>query len=542
MGWFDNLGLRGKLLINFLVSGGVLIAAVVFCILQIMSVGRGAEDLSKNWLPSVQAGGEISQLRLRYRVRSLEYMLPGSAEDKAKIEASLGDLDSQLGKVLKAYEPLIASDEERNVHQELLKAVAGYRAVVEEGVALTKGGQEEEAQALRKSRWVSEANRVRDQTDALLKINRVGADRAAADAMADVSRAVTGGLGALALCVVCALIVSFVVAQRIAARLGAAGDAARRIAGGDLQSRLPAAGPDEVGRLIGTMGEMQQSLRTAMGETRQGADQILEASQQLNHAVQQMDHSSTIQSGAASAIAANVEQLTVSINIVAENTGEAARVAGESDSQARDGHDAIEHLVGQIGQVAQVVRHAAEQIVQLKGESEKISDIVAVIKEIADQTNLLALNAAIEAARAGEHGRGFAVVADEVRKLSERTALSTGEIAQMVGAIQQSTGQVVEGVAQGVELVDGSVVYARQAGDAIARLREMAQRVAELIGDVDSALREQSSASTEVAKKIEDIATQAEEASAIAHQTSRASDSLNQTAHGLQQVVGRFRI
>jgi len=507
MGWFDNLGLRGKLLINFLVSGGVLIAAVIFCILQIMSVGRGAEDLSKNWLPSVQVGGEISQLRLRYRVRSLEYMLPGSAEDKAKIEASLRDLDGQLGKALKAYEPLIVSDEERNVHQELLKAVAGYRAVVEEGVALTKGGQEEEAQALRKSRWVGEANRVRDQTDALLKINRVGADRAAADAMADVSRAVTGGLGALALCVVCALIVSFVVAQRIAARLGAAGDAARRIAGGDLQSRLPAAGPDEVGRLIGTMGEMQQSLRTAMGETRQGADQILEASQQLNHAVQQMDHSSTIQSGAASAIAANVEQ-----------------------------------LVGQIGQVAQVVRHAAEQIVQLKGESEKISDIVAVIKEIADQTNLLALNAAIEAARAGEHGRGFAVVADEVRKLSERTALSTGEIAQMVGAIQQSTGQVVEGVAQGVELVDGSVVYARQAGDAIARLREMAQRVAELIGDVDSALREQSSASTEVAKKIEDIATQAEEASAIAHQTSRASDSLNQTAHGLQQVVGRFRI
>ena len=542
MGWFDNLGLRGKLLINFLVSGGVLIAAVVFCILQIMSVGRGAEDLSKNWLPSVQAGGEISQLRLRYRVRSLEYMLPGSAEDKAKIEASLRDLDGQLGKALKAYEPLIASDEERNVHQELLKAVAGYRAVVEEGVALTKGGQEEEAQALRKSRWVSEANRVRDQTDALLKINRVGADRAAAGAMADVSRAVTGGLGALALCVVCALIVSFVVAQRIAARLGAAGDAARRIAGGDLQSPLPAAGPDEVGRLIGTMGEMQQSLRAAMGETRQGADRILDASQQLNHAVQQMDQSSTIQSGAASAIAANVEQLTVSINIVAENTGEAARVAGESDSQARDGHDAIEQLVGQIGQVAQVVRHAAEQIAQLKGESEKISDIVAVIKEIADQTNLLALNAAIEAARAGEHGRGFAVVADEVRKLSERTALSTGEIAQMVGAIQQSTGQVVEGVAQGVDLVDGSVVYARQAGDAIARLREMAQRVAALVGDVDSALREQSSASTEVARKIEDIATQAEEASAIAHQTSRASDSLNQTAHGLQQVVGRFRI
>jgi methyl-accepting chemotaxis protein len=134
------------------------------------------------------------------------------------------------------------------------------------------------------------------------------------------------------------------------------------------------------------------------------------------------------------------------------------------------------------------------------------------------------------------------VVADEVRKLSERTALSTGEISQMVNAIQQSTGQVVAGVAHGVEMVDGSVVFAEQAGEAIARMREMAQRVAELVGDVDGALREQSAASTEVAKKIEDIASQAEEASAIAHETSRASDSMSSTAHGMQALVSRFRV
>ncbi len=542
MGWFDNLGLRGKLLVNFLVSGGLLVAALVFSLFLIRGIGTVANEVSQVWVPSLQASAKLSELRLRYRVRSLEYMLPGSAAEKEKIEASLRELDGLVQSELKAYESLISSEDERAVVQTLVKAVAAYRAVVEEAIALSKAGREEEAQQLRRTKWVQEANRVRDQTDALLKINRTGADRAAEQSASAVALATQSSLVALVLGVALALLASYLVAQRMTKRLESAVDTARRVAGGDLQGGLPATAGDEIGRLAAAMGEMQQSLRSAMGETRVGAERTLEASRQLNHAVQQMNQSASIQSGAASAIAANVEELTVSINVVSGNTGEAARLARDSDGQARDGHAAIEQLVGQIGQVAQVVKDAAERIAELKSESEKISSIVAVIREIADQTNLLALNAAIEAARAGEQGRGFAVVADEVRKLAERTALSTGEIAQMVGAIQQSTGQVVAGVGQGVELVDGSVAYAHQAGEAIARLREMAQRVAELIGDVDTALREQSAASTEVAKKIEDIATQSEEATAIAGETSRAADSLTQTAHGLQQVVGRFRL
>ena len=328
----------------------------------------------------------------------------------------------------------------------------------------------------------------------------------------------------------------------MSARLAATVDGARQIAKGDLTAQLPSGSEDEVGKLIYAMNEMQTALRSAMKETAASARDILGSSKSLNEAVSQMDKSASIQSSAASAIAANVEQLTVSINIVADNTGEAARVAHESDAQAGNGHTAIEQLVQQINEVANVVRMAADQIAQLKTDSEKISDIVSVIKDIADQTNLLALNAAIEAARAGEAGRGFAVVADEVRKLSERTALSTGEISQMVGAIQRSTGDVVAGVGRGVELVGSSVAFARQAGDAIARLREMAQRVAELVGDVDGALREQSAVSTEVAKKIEDIATQAEEASAIAHETSRAAESMASTAQGMEAMVSRFRV
>ena len=287
---------------------------------------------------------------------------------------------------------------------------------------------------------------------------------------------------------------------------------------------------------------MQEALRQAMGETRQSADEIIAASQSLNHAVDLIDQSATVQSTAASAIAANVEELTVSINHVSGNTSEAARLANASDEQAEEGHEAIAELVDQITQMSGVVHQAADTINSLRDESEKISSIVEVIREIADQTNLLALNAAIEAARAGETGRGFAVVADEVRKLAERTAVSTGEIRAMVSSIQQSTGQAVVGVQRGVDLSNSSVELAQRAGTAIAQLKEMAQQVAEVVNEVNNGLREQSAASTDVAVKIEQVATQSEEASAIAHETATAARSMDKTAQHMQEIVSRFRL
>ena len=542
MNWFDNLSLRTKLGINFCISGGVLIAAIIFCIVSIKSVGKDTEDIAQNWLPSIQGAAEISQLRLRYRVRSLEYLLPSTDAERDKIEKSLQELDQLVNDSFKKYEPLITSDEERNVYKAAIQAASAYRSAVGEAITLTKAGKSEEANQLRKTSWVKAANALRDQTDALVKINRTGAEAAANKAAKDVASATQAGLLSLVLGAAIAFLMTFMISQRMASRLGETVQAARSIAGGNLTSQLPSASTDEVGKLILAVGDMQDALRNAMRETTDSAGSILGAAKHLNEAVSQIDLSASIQSTAASAIAANVEELTVSINVVADNTSEAATLAQASDKQAGEGHQAIEKLINNIGDVANVVRTAAEQIGHLKGESEKISSIVAVIRDIADQTNLLALNAAIEAARAGEQGRGFAVVADEVRKLAERTSSSTGEITQMVQAIQLSTGQVVEGVDKGVLLVDSSVSYAQVAGDSIARLREMAQRVSGIVNDVNVALREQSAASTEVAQKIEDIATQAEEASAIAHETSQASNSMTETAHSMQALVARFRI
>ena len=541
MGWFDHLPLRYKLLVNFVASGGVLLLALVFLGFQIRAVGGHTQEIAKSWLPSVEAAAQISQLRLRFRVRSLEYMLPGSAEEKGKIRNGLKSLDTALNEALQAYLPLITSEAERRVHGEAVAAIQAYKAEVDKAIALAGSGDEEGAQTLRRTAWVKAADLVRDKTDELLKLNSDGAAQASQVAEGAVATGVQSSIISLVLGAVLALLVSWLVARRMERQLNEAVTATQRIAGGDLSGELPMAGHDEIGRMIEGLKAMQEALRQAMGETRHSADEIIEASQSLNHAVGLIDQSATAQSSAASAIAANVEELTVSINHVSENTSEAARLANASDEQAEEGHAAIEELVEKINQMSGVVHQAAEIINGLRDESEKISSIVDVIRDIADQTNLLALNAAIEAARAGETGRGFAVVADEVRKLAERTAVSTGEIRSMVTSIQQSTGQAVAGVQHGVDLSNSSVELAQRAGTAIAQLKEMAQQVAEVVNEVNNGLREQSAASTDVAVKIEQVATQSEEASAVAHETASAAQRMDATARRMQEVVARFR-
>ena len=195
---FNDISLRGKLIINFLVSGGVLIAAILFCLYQLRLVGADTREITSNWLTSIQQAGDISQLRLRYRVRSLEFMLAADDEERTKIGKSLDSLDTSLAEALKKYEPLVSGDEEKKTYDELLKAVAAYRATVTDAIGKMKDGQVDAAQELRRTTWVKAADAVRDATDALQKINRTGADAAAERASANVTSATSGGLIALA--------------------------------------------------------------------------------------------------------------------------------------------------------------------------------------------------------------------------------------------------------------------------------------------------------------------------------------------------------
>jgi methyl-accepting chemotaxis protein len=251
---------------------------------------------------------------------------------------------------------------------------------------------------------------------------------------------------------------------------------------------------------------------------------------------------STSQSEAASAMAATVEQITVSIAHVSEGAFEALRISRNSGELSEHGGEIIHRAAEEIRKIADTVRQTSTSIENLGEQSTRISSIVKVINEIANQTNLLALNAAIEAARAGEQGRGFAVVADEVRKLAERTSKSTQEVTQMIDTIQTSSRIAVDGMAAMVGQVDGGVALAQQAGEAINQINAGSSQVLSTVSDISSALAEQSKASNDIAAHIERVAQMTEENSASAELSASAASDLAKLADDMRTTVNRFKI
>jgi methyl-accepting chemotaxis protein len=234
--------------------------------------------------------------------------------------------------------------------------------------------------------------------------------------------------------------------------------------------------------------------------------------------------------------------MTVSIGQVAEHAQEAAAIADKSSALAREGESIVRAASSEMNSIAQSVRHGSELVETLNRRSAEISTIVRVIKDIADQTNLLALNAAIEAARAGEQGRGFAVVADEVRKLAERTGSATSEIGSMIEAIQRETSSVVETMQAGGDKVVQGVKLADEAAAALEKINAQTMEAVQSVNAIASATREQQAASSDIARNVERIAQMTEESGAAAHHNADSATSLERLASGLQSRVARFKL
>ena len=318
--------------------------------------------------------------------------------------------------------------------------------------------------------------------------------------------------------------------------------ASRHMAEGDLTIRLHSASKDEMSAIENSFNALADAFSRLIAQVKNGATEVLDASVQLNTASRHVSTASENQASAASSMAASVEQMTVAIDHVAQSAESARDMSRESGELSRQGARTVEAVVTEMDQIAGSVNESARMIDALGVQSEQISGIVNVIREIADQTNLLALNAAIEAARAGEAGRGFAVVADEVRKLAERTASSTREIAANVQAIQNGTKQAVASMRSGVDRVALGVIQARKAGESMLRVEAGSGRVVESVSEISLSLREQSSASTELAKDVEQIARMSEENSATVNENAATADQLQRLAGELRDAVNRFRV
>jgi len=331
-------------------------------------------------------------------------------------------------------------------------------------------------------------------------------------------------------------------ARQIRLPMQRAVDAAHAIAAGRLDARIDtSAGYEEAGRLLAALDEMQAGLRHVIGDTARSAAEVSSAADQLASASQRISDGARAQSESIGSTASSVEQVTVSFSQVADHAREAAEIAGRSASLSHEGETIVRQASSEMNSIAASVTESSRLVETLHKRSSEISTIVKVIKDIADQTNLLALNAAIEAARAGEQGRGFAVVADEVRKLAERTGSATAEIGNMIDAIQRETSSVVNTMQSGGEKVGEGVRLADEAASALGKISAEAAAVLASVNQIADAVREQQTASADIARNIERIAAMTEENTAAAAQTSSAAQTLATLAEGLKTGVARFQ-
>ncbi len=360
-----------------------------------------------------------------------------------------------------------------------------------------------------------------------------------------VSRANLTALILAAIALIACIAVSLYVIRDLFAKLGGepayAASVARRIANGELNHPV-AVRPGDSTSLLAAMGSMQNGLIQTIGEIRSNANQVLQAIESLRANEEQVANASMQQSEAGSSIAAAVEEMTVSITQVSEHADDADRLTENTSGEVQASAKVIHEATETIARIAERMSASAKVMADLGTSAEGISDIVKVIQGVAEQTNLLALNAAIEAARAGEQGRGFAVVADEVRKLAERTAQSTHEITAMIQRVQEHSLNAVRSMEEGRELADQGADRAGRAREAVSSLEEGARQVREAVASINVALREQRSASTDIAQSVEQIAQMSEQNHAATRDSLGQANSLQQLAHALEQTVGRFRL
>ncbi|MDX5362752.1 MAG: methyl-accepting chemotaxis protein [Pseudazoarcus pumilus] len=310
----------------------------------------------------------------------------------------------------------------------------------------------------------------------------------------------------------------------------------------DLRLRADTRGGDEIAAIAQGLNAMLEQFQQLVREINSHATQVQQTSADVASAVAHInEHVGTLNDSTATS-AASVEQLTVSINQVRDNADQTLKISEQSSQAAVEGGTVVRRTADGMLQTADSVRAAAEAVRRLGEQSTAIGSIVKVIQEVAEQTNLLALNAAIEAARAGEQGRGFAVVADEVRKLAERSAQSAREITDNIGAMQHSAQTAVNDMDHVVAKVGDDSELARAAGEAIERIENGSRQVVGVAQEIANALREQAQASDTLASQIEAIARSSDENAAALGETSSAVITLEDMARRMQQTVARFAV
>ncbi|KAF0180696.1 MAG: methyl-accepting chemotaxis protein [Nitrospirae bacterium] len=539
---FKNLSIKTRLVAGF---GVVLVLAVLISAVSIVFIrGLGVEvdRIVHYHLPKVEMGDEIKD-NVNVIARSVRNAIITEDPQTAQRELDrITEASKKAVDIIDKLEKSITSDKGKQLLADMKTKRAAYREELAKTIQLIKDNKKKEAgqslfAGLRTTQQAYFAS-----LEALIKFHAQLMEDDSQQAASEVKQAQMIIVGLLAVSVVFAIAVTLLIIRSIAGPLSEGVSVANRLAAGDLTATVSVKYNDEVGKLMAAMDVMVKSLRELIGKIKYAADNMASGSEQLSASAEQISRGIGEQSSRSSQIATATEEMSQTVIDVAKNTADIARISSDTYSQAKDGEAIVNKSVGEVQAIASTVAESSEVMQRLGNSSKEIGNIVEVINDIADQTNLLALNAAIEAARAGEQGRGFAVVADEVRKLAERTSQATSQIGKMIRSIQDEVGNAVASMNNATAKVETGVQFSRKAGESLGTIVSSISSLQSMVQQIASATEEMSSVSETVSSDIQNIAEGSKEIASGGGQIAQSSSELARLASELQSVVGRFRV
>ncbi|QSI78496.1 methyl-accepting chemotaxis protein [Niveibacterium microcysteis] len=494
-------------------------------------------------IPSITAIDGAETALLRAQVNVLSHMTNIADGKKDEIEKALNADLAALEQQLAAQEKRVNGADEGKLMKADREGVKAFLVVVPEVLNLSRKNMDDAARHAVENDLLPAGAKalaaLRAHADYNAQRSSVSAKAAADDAQRGhlmiasvivLAIATVAGLGAM-------------LVRGIADALRRVQDTVTRIgAERDFTLRVPVVRADELGRIAQSLNTLFESLQADLAALAGGASRVGTAAARVAQGADDGAASADAQSEAAAAMAAAMEQLTVTVSHIGDQAGEAHSLSRESGALAASGGEVIGRTLDDIAQISAAVDEASNRIRALGADSDRISSVVAVIREVAEQTNLLALNAAIEAARAGEQGRGFAVVADEVRKLAERTASSTREITKMVDAIRGGARAAIEGMDHAVDCVSQGVARANDASHAVQRIAHANASAEARVTEISDAIREQGRTSVAVAQRVEQIAQMAEDASRSSSVSASLARELDGLAVDMQRAISAYRL
>ncbi|GAB7529021.1 methyl-accepting chemotaxis protein [Pseudomonas sp. 3A(2025)] len=513
-----------------------------FALNRMSLIRQATVDIETNSLPSIGFLGEVNEDVLRLRLLSLRLLVNREPDMLQEGYQRITETISQLQVAKSSYSTLPAEANEKAIYQQFDTTLSQYLSLLSEQTQLSRQDKVEEARVLVNAKMREVAESLNSQLKQLINVNKAGAAESSRIAGAQYDGATVAIIAVAVVASLMTVLLAWLLTRSIVTPLSKAVSAAQHIAAGNLTSPIEVDGKDEPARLLEALSIMQQNLRSTIEMISGSATQLASAAEELSAVTEESSRGLQRQNDEVEQAATAVNEMTAAVEEVARNAVSTSQASQQSTDTARQGRDKVVQTVQAIQAMTQDVQTTSTLIEGLAGQGRDIGKVLDVIRSIAEQTNLLALNAAIEAARAGEAGRGFAVVADEVRALAHRTAQSTREIEQMVAGIQSGTGSAVQSMALNTSRTQTTLELARAAGEALEQITEAISTINERNMVIASASEEQAQVSREVDRNLVNIRDLATQSAAGANQTSAASHELSRLAVDLNGMVARFVI